>query len=206
MSDNEFKICPFCKETIEASHMNCPHCLGSFEGQQVAVISKADVMAQADVKKRKGLAWLNGFTLLLYGYGSGALIVQGNFSRGISGIMLSVIIVGVILVAGSLFGFLAALNLAGEVTRKLAKYANLMVVGLAVFALLRNFAGSAHSQKGFDSATLAYGFILSALIALPAVLNLRAFWKPVGNGQRTPLVQTRISNEAAAAEEKRRLD
>lgn len=204
MSSGEFKVCPSCNEIIEASLAKCPHCLGSFDGQQVAAISKDAVVVKDGVKARIGLARLNGILLLFFGYGSGSIIVQGNFSHGVSRIMLGLIIVGVILVSGSLFGFLAAFNPASEMLRKLAKCANLMVVGMALFPSLRSITPGGHTQSGFPVSAVVSGFILNALIALPAVLNLRAFWKPAKKEEKVP--HALKPNEAVAPAENRQVD
>lgn len=120
-------------------------------------------------KKRTGIAWLNAILLLLYGYGSGADIFLANSSRGGAGMMFALIVIGTILVAGSLFGFLAALNPAHEMKRQLAKASNLIVLGLALLASMGPF---------FQGSKAVSDYILYAFIAVPAVLNARAFWKP----------------------------
>lgn len=126
-------------------------------------------------KKRTGLAWLNGFLLLFYGYGAGAIVVHGSLWPKALGIMLTVIVTGLILAAPCLFGFLAALNPKHELKRKLAKGSNLMAIGVALLTLLPDIS---RARTGFNGLTLAYGLMLSAFIALPAFLNLRAFWRP----------------------------
>lgn len=199
MNDDEFKVCPFCNEKIEASVVNCPHCGRSLEA---APTSEGEMIAQAASSpdrdasestpvpgKRIGLIRMNGALLLLYGYGLGANMLHGTFSHRGAGILLAIIFVGAILVAGCLFGFLAALNPAHEIKRKLAKCSNLLVIGLALFPLLRDMVGggTVHARTGSVGQGLVYGFILSALIALPAVFNLRAFWKSSSLGSNNPV-------------------
>ncbi|HLX69681.1 MAG TPA: hypothetical protein VKV04_08655 [Verrucomicrobiae bacterium] len=136
-------------------------------------------------KKRTGLAWLNAILLLLYGYGSGADIFLVNSSHGHAGMMFALIVTGTILVAGSLFGFLAALNPAHEMKRRLAKSANLIVLGVALLASLGPI---------LQGTTAVSDFIISAFIALPAVLNLRAFWRPpAGKRAEVPRSQSLFS-------------
>lgn len=119
--------------------------------------------------RRTGLKWMNGILLLLYGYGFGGNVFDENFSRKGIVWMVSMFLLGSALVVSSFCGFLAALNPAGQIRRSLAKWSNMIVLVIPLVILVRAI---------LTGGTVQYGFILSALVGLPAILNLRAFWKP----------------------------
>lgn len=82
-------------------------------------------------------------------------------------------------IAAFLSAFVAARNPAHERIRKLAKWANLAVLALALVTPLRWASPhTAHSATGYVGPAIVYGFILCAILGLPAFLNIRAFWNP----------------------------
>lgn len=138
--------------------------------QAASIPDQASSEVQQVPKKRTGLACLNAIFLLVYGYGSGADIVLANSSREGAGSIFALIVIGTILVAGSLFGFLAALNPAHEKKRQLAKSMNLVVLGMVLLASLGPILQGSKAVSQY---------ILYAIVAVPAVLNFRAFWRPL---------------------------
>lgn len=128
---------------------------------------------------------MNGIFLVIYGWGFGANIFEGNIFRKNPSYAFALVVCGGILVAGSLFGFLASRNTTHPKRRSLAKWSNLLVVALALFTLLRflTAGGTTHGRTGYVGSTAVYGLILSSIIFLPAFLNLRVFWKKLSGNQ-----------------------
>jgi|ERR1035437_4932576 hypothetical protein len=124
---------------------------------------------------RTGLKWMNGLFLAFYVNGFAYNIIAPRSTS----MKLGIALLFSLFIAAFLSAFVAARNPAHERIRKLAKWANLAALALALVTPLRWASPHmAHSATGYVGPAIVYGFILCAILGLPAFLNIRAFWNP----------------------------
>lgn len=128
-------------------------------------------------KTRRGLKWMNGAFVFLWGLGIITAIFDTKSSSSNSAI--TNLLLG-FMFAAFLLGYLAARNPAHSTLRRVAKVFSGLVLALAIFTLLRfvSIGGIIHGQTGYVGSRWFYGLILSSFFGIPAFINLRAFWRP----------------------------
>jgi len=121
------------------------------------------------VQTRTGLAWMNGGCLLFYVYCyRDQILYSKTLGSGVIGWFATVTLISV-LIAASVLGFLAARNPKHETRRKLAKW---LSVAAAALAILGCAIASGTSQGA------GLNLIGGVVLALPALINVSAYWKP----------------------------
>jgi hypothetical protein len=204
MNDADFKICPFCQETIRVKAVKCRFCgewlsdsqttsatlpvdtskavnpeiptppalpspTAQTEAQQATPAERSPIPSPTATapagNERSGLKWMNGILLALWAWGLGANIIGGDLHRKDGAYAFGMVLGGIVFLSASWFGLLAAKKPDQPSRRKRAKWSNLAVAVLASFMVL-----------GYASSNIVYGFILGAIVGLPALINLRAFW------------------------------
>jgi hypothetical protein len=124
-----------------------------------------------------GLQWLNGIFIVITGWGCILPLFDGNTAPDGFQKVLLVAVIGLGVMFSNLSAILAARQPANHGRRNFAKWANTAVMGMLALLFFRYAITSA----SFSS------YLAAAFMALPAVINLLTFGKPLKKSTVSPV-------------------